>query len=467
MKLGTELPLQSQVPLNKYNIDYLVIGAGAAAISFVDTLLDTNPQTTVLMIDRRSRIGGHWVDAYPFVRLHQPASYYGVRSMKLEHNTKDLASKSQILAYYDRVLTRLENTGRFEFLGQYNYKPNPDEEDQSKAILHSLSMLDKSITVNYKTLVDTTYMQITIPSINPPKYEIDPQANVVPINELAHLKQPQENFVVIGSGKTGVDAILYLLKIGVDSQKIMWVISRDMWYINRDRLYPKQLHSIFDQLEVLKNANSIDEVMFGLEKFDMQMRLDKSRTPEAYRCATVSPSEFSQLKRIKKIVRLGRVKKVYVDRLVIDQGEVKIHPNSLIIDCTSDGLARRPKKTIFEKNKITLQNIIFCQPTFSASILGCLEGRFQENLDKKNKNAIPVLHPNDPRDFLFTTSDSIKNIIALNNQMPIWYSRNRLNLGHHLPFLSIIKGIWYFYRHFKSVSLNMDKLMDSASKQVG
>ena len=62
-------------------VDYLVLGAGACSLSFVDTLLSSDPDATVLMEDRRERVGGHWVDAYPFVRLHQPAAlYFGVRS---------------------------------------------------------------------------------------------------------------------------------------------------------------------------------------------------------------------------------------------------------------------------------------------------------------------------------------------------------------------------------------------------
>ena len=33
---------------------------------------------------RRAKPGGHWVDAYEFVRLHQPAAFYGVTSRRLE-----------------------------------------------------------------------------------------------------------------------------------------------------------------------------------------------------------------------------------------------------------------------------------------------------------------------------------------------------------------------------------------------
>ena len=62
--------------------DYLVVGAGATAMSFVDTLL-SETDADVTMVDRRYRPGGHWNDAYPFVRLHQPSAYYGVSSREL------------------------------------------------------------------------------------------------------------------------------------------------------------------------------------------------------------------------------------------------------------------------------------------------------------------------------------------------------------------------------------------------
>ena len=59
--------------------DYLVIGAGAAGMAFTDALV-ADSDAEVVMVDRRHCPGGHWNDAYPFVRLHQPAAYYGVNS---------------------------------------------------------------------------------------------------------------------------------------------------------------------------------------------------------------------------------------------------------------------------------------------------------------------------------------------------------------------------------------------------
>ena len=64
--------------------DYLVVGGGASGLAFVDELIHRSKDLTVVLVDRRAKPGGHWVDAYEFVRLHQPAAMYGVSSRRLE-----------------------------------------------------------------------------------------------------------------------------------------------------------------------------------------------------------------------------------------------------------------------------------------------------------------------------------------------------------------------------------------------
>ena len=64
-------------------VDYLVVGAGASGMAFVDALVAEDRDAEVVLVDRRHRPGGHWLDAYPFVRLHQPSATYGVNSRTL------------------------------------------------------------------------------------------------------------------------------------------------------------------------------------------------------------------------------------------------------------------------------------------------------------------------------------------------------------------------------------------------
>jgi len=68
--------------------DYLVIGAGAVGLAFTDSLLPTS-DADVILVDRRAQPGGHWNDAYSFVRPHQPSALYGVNSLPLGLDTID------------------------------------------------------------------------------------------------------------------------------------------------------------------------------------------------------------------------------------------------------------------------------------------------------------------------------------------------------------------------------------------
>ena len=38
-----------------------------------------------------------------------------------------------------------------------------------------------------------------------------------------------------GAGKTGIDAVLFLLNQNVDPNKISWVMPNDPWLVNRDK----------------------------------------------------------------------------------------------------------------------------------------------------------------------------------------------------------------------------------------
>jgi len=68
--------------------DYLVIGSGAMGMAFTDVLIQET-EASVVMVDRHHRPGGHWNDSYPYVRLHQPSSFYGVNSRHLGTDAVD------------------------------------------------------------------------------------------------------------------------------------------------------------------------------------------------------------------------------------------------------------------------------------------------------------------------------------------------------------------------------------------
>ena len=152
--------------------DYLVIGAGAMGMAFTDVLV-TETDATVTIIDRHARPGGHWNDAYPFVRLHQPSSFYGVNSRALGGDQKDqvggnaglyeLASGGEVVAYFEEVMNQ-----RFLPSGRVQYRPMT--EYLGNGSMKSLISGSQTEIQAFKT-VDATYMNVTVPSVNPPNIE--------------------------------------------------------------------------------------------------------------------------------------------------------------------------------------------------------------------------------------------------------------------------------------------------------
>ena len=192
--------------------DYLVVGAGATGMSFLEELVTSDPSLEVVIVDCRAAPGGHWNDAYSFVRLHQPAITYGVNSRTLGAGGPDLASKAQILQHYELAMKDLLATGRVTFLGQCRHLGG------GKVVSLVDSRLQYQVTFRRK-LVDATITENKVPATTPPNYGVAEGVNFVTVNGLSSVAQPWDRYLIVGGGKTGIDAVLFLLDHGLDPDR--------------------------------------------------------------------------------------------------------------------------------------------------------------------------------------------------------------------------------------------------------
>jgi cation diffusion facilitator CzcD-associated flavoprotein CzcO len=225
--------------LREIETDYLVVGAGATGMAFADTLV-AESDADVVLVDRRHRPGGHWLDAYSFVRLHQPSAYYGVNSRVLGHDRVDergpnagfyeRATAAEIVEYFNRVLEEdLAPTGRVRFFGMCDYR---DFDADGHRFVSTLTGAPTTVRVR-RRVVDATYVESDIPSRHTPGFVIDPDVRLVPPNDLVRLGEPASGFTVIGAGKTAMDTCNWLLDTGVEANQIRWIRPRDGWFFNR------------------------------------------------------------------------------------------------------------------------------------------------------------------------------------------------------------------------------------------
>lgn len=404
--------------------DYLIVGAGAMSMAFADVIFNEQPDATMVIVDRRHRAGGHWTDAYPYVALHQPAAFYGVNSMRLGQGGTDLASGAEIVAYYHVLMKRFVDSGRVRFL------PMSDHEGGGRVV----SRVDRTQVTEVharRRIVDGGFMDVEVPSVTPPRYEIAPGVTVVPPNQLPLVAAAWERYVVAGAGKTATDAIVFLLGAGVSPDRIRWIAPHDSWLWVREKVQPGlALAEFLRHVDSLLQSPTVDEVFLHLERAGSVCRIDETVLPEKWRCATIGAEEFAALRRIRNIVRLGRIGRITNDRIELERGTIPTDTRTLHVDCTANGLARKSPLPLFAPGHITLQSVFMCQQVFSAAIIAKLA---LLDLDDAARNAVceVVPHPEYTRDHSTTMLVSLRNLMSANRRMPFWLRRCRLNLLHH------------------------------------
>ena len=404
-------------------------------MAFTDVLL-AETDATVIMVDRYHQVGGHWNVAYPYVRLHQPSAFYGVNSRDLGSDTIDatgwnqglyeLATNSEVCAYFDQVMQQtFLPSGRVQYFPMCEYT--------GEGAFHSL-VSDAAYQAKASKVVDATYMHVTVPSMREPLYEVADGVHCEPPNGLPKVMGQYNRYVVVGAGKTGMDACLFLLKNAVAPEAISWIMPRDSWMLDRANIQPGERFAealgqgFAQQMQATIEATSIEDLFERLDACGQLIRFDPDVFPTMYRCATVTQAELEQLRRIPNIVRMGHVQRIEQDKIFLDQGDIPTNSTTLHVDCTADGLERRPPVPVFDGAAIHLQSVRTCQQVFSAAFIGHVEAAYGDDA-QKNHLCEPVPHPDDHLDFLRTTMANSRNAVrwAEDPALTEWLAHARLD----------------------------------------
>ena len=452
--------------------DYLVIGAGAMGMAFADVVL-TETEATLAIVDRYSSPGGHWNRAYPYVRLHQPSAFYGVNSRQLGSDTKDttggnaglfeLASGAEVVAYFDQVMNQqCLPSGRVRYFPMCEY-------GEGGSIISLVSGETQEVAA--KKVVGATYSQVNVPSMRPPAYEVADGVRCVPPNALTAIDRSPAGYVVVGAGKTGMDACLWLLATGVDPDDITWIMPRDSWMLDRATIQPgaeffdSTVGGFAKQLEASALATSITDLFNRLEASGQLLRLNDTVRPSMYRCATVTVTELEELRRIGRIVRLGRVRSIGVQEIVLDSGSIATSPDVLHIDCAADGLERRPPVSVFDGDQITLQPVRTCQPVFSAAFISHVEASYADEAEK-NELCTAIPHPDSDIDWLRTALANALNTARWNSDpdLSAWLRGSRLDAYSRagldgMPDAAQLKVLGKVGEHAPGAITNLQRLL--------
>ncbi len=383
--------------------DYLVVGAGAMGMAFADSLID-HADVHVTLVDRRHGAGGHWQDAYPFVQLHQASSFYGVASTMLgtgavqqqgpESNLHERARRSEIQNYYDDILhRRFVDSGRVTFLGGSEYRTDGTAHLVTSRVSGEATRVDVR-----RRVVDAAYLSPTIPATTPPPFAVADSVRVVAVNELATLSEAPGNYVIVGSGKTATDAIVWLLANGVLPDRIVWVRPREPWMLNRAVVQPDPAVAFqlaADTMAAAAGAESLVDLFLRLEASGVMLRIDTDIVPTMAKTPTLGLWELDLLRTVENVIRLGHIKHVAAGEIVLDDGIVPLAPRSLVVHCAASGLQYPPLVPLWSPDKIRLQTIRAGFPCFNAALAGYVEATRDDDRER-NRLCPPNTLPDNP-----------------------------------------------------------------------
>jgi NAD(P)-binding Rossmann-like domain len=424
--------------------DYLVVGAGASGLAFADALV-AEADVEVTVIDRGHAPGGHWLHAYPFVRLHTPSAYYGVNSLALGEDRVDQAGENagyyeratgeEVCAYFAEAAVRLTQTGQVRVLTRHEHLGGGSNGEQVRDLstgqLHDFAVRRK--------VVDAHYLQASIPATHAAPFGVAPGARVVPVNDLPAAARSASSYTVLGSGKTAADACIWLLDNDVAPDRIRWIRPRDAWFYDRSHFQPlEQVGSIMEGIsldaEAGAHAANVEDLFERLDASGRLMRIDPSWPASMYRGTMLSARELAALQQIADVVRLGRVRRIEGDRIGLERGETETGPDVLHVDCTALGLNNAPATPIFQPGRIVLQQVRQLSPSFNAALVGFVEAHRDDDADK-NRLCPPNAYASSIEDWPRMMNRTWRTEARWLSEpdLSTWVANSRLNLLRALP----------------------------------
>jgi NAD(P)-binding Rossmann-like domain len=426
------------------NTDYLVVGAGATGLAFADALV-AEADVDVTVIDRRHAPGGHWLHAYPFVRLHSPSAYYGVSSLALGEDRIDRdgenagyyerASGEEVRDYFAEAAARLTQTGRVRLLTEHEHLGRGVDGERVRDLrtgeLHDLVVRRK--------VVDARYLEASVPATHSRPFDVAHGARVVAINDLPAAADSASSYTVLGSGKTAADACMWLLDHDVEPDRIRWIRPRDAWFYDRSHFQPlEQVGAIMEGIsldaEAGARAADVDDLFELLEASGRLVRIDPSWPATMYRGTMLSVRELRALRQIEHVVRLGRARRIEADRIVLERGETKTGSEVLHVDCTALGLNNAPATPIFQPGRIVLQPVRRLSPCFNAALVGFVEAHRDDDVEK-NRLCPPNPYPSSVEDWprMMSLTWTTEGQWLSEPDLSAWVADSRLNLLRALP----------------------------------
>lgn len=219
--------------------DLCIVGAGLAGINalFAATRHLTRDQR-VILLDRRPRAGGMWVDTYPYVRLHQPHPMFtaGNIAWTLGRERSYLAKKDEVLAHFGHCLDVLRQKVRVDTF--FGWEMLSDEETHGGVEITCRSAAGKPMRITAARLIKAHGFAVlpndALPVSSSQVHSVSPDECDVRSGAMHESTDP---VWVIGGGKTAMDTAHALIS-SRPGREVNLVAGAGTYFGRRDLFFP-------------------------------------------------------------------------------------------------------------------------------------------------------------------------------------------------------------------------------------
>lgn len=222
--------------------DLCIVGTGFAGINalFVASRYLSRDQR-VILIDRRDRVGGMWVDTYSYVRLHQPHPMFtaGNIGWAWDRPPGHLASKAEVLDHFQHCLDTLKKRVHVdEFFG---WTAESESESSDGVQITCRSADGRTMVIDADRLIKAYGAQVNpndpLPVSGRHVHSVSPDSCDMRGAPIADDDKP---VWVIGGGKTAMDTV-HSLVTAYPRRAVNLVAGSGTYFSNRDTFYPAGL----------------------------------------------------------------------------------------------------------------------------------------------------------------------------------------------------------------------------------
>lgn len=223
--------------------DLCVVGAGIAGLNalFVASRYLRRDQKIVLL-DRRDRVGGMWVDTYEYVRLHQPHPMFTAGNIEwtLGREPSYLPTKTEVLDHFrhclDVIRKQVTVDARFgwEFLSDKEFGSGPGAgvritcrvPDGTERIIKAPRLI-KAYGVRFRPNAPMKLSSTRVRSVSPDTCDV----------RRGDIRDSDAPVWIIGGGKTGMDTA-HTLITAQTGREVNLVAGSGTYFSCRDKLFP-------------------------------------------------------------------------------------------------------------------------------------------------------------------------------------------------------------------------------------